>query len=71
MNETKKIRLLIPHWIEHNDEHAEEYLRWAEHAGEASPDLLAAVAAVAQVNRALTAALGKLGGPIEVEKHLD
>ena len=71
MNEMKKLRLLIPHWIEHNDEHAEEFLRWVEHAGEASPDMLAAVAAVAQVNRALTVALDKLGGPIALQEHLE
>ena len=25
MNETDKLRVLIPHWIEHNEEHAREF----------------------------------------------
>jgi hypothetical protein len=54
--------MLIPHWIEHNNEHAEEYQRWAEKAAEASIDILAAVDALKKVNWALGIALEKLGG---------
>ena len=60
MNEVEKLRVLIPHWIEHNDEHAEEYRRWAEEATEASADLLAAVEALKSVNQSLSLALKKL-----------
>jgi hypothetical protein len=56
--------MLIPHWIEHNDEHAEEYRRWAESAAEASVDLLAAVEAMKRVNQTLAVALEKLGGAL-------
>jgi hypothetical protein len=62
MNEVEKLRVLIPHWMEHNDEHAEEYRRWAEEATEASADLLAAVEALKKVNQTLGVALEKLGG---------
>jgi hypothetical protein len=62
MNEVEKLRVLIPHWMEHNDEHAEEYRRWAEEATEVSVDLLAAVEALKNVNQSLAAALEKLGG---------
>ena len=62
MNEAEKLRLLIPHWIEHNDEHAEEYRRWAEEAPEASEDLLAAVEVMSEINQRLSIALEKLGG---------
>lgn len=62
MNEREKLRVLIPHWIEHNEEHAEEYQRWAEKVAEASADLLAAVEALKKVNQTLGAALEKLGG---------
>ncbi len=24
-----KLRILLPHWIEHNDEHAESFRKWA------------------------------------------
>ncbi len=32
MNEFKKLKILLRHWIEHNDEHAEEYKNWAKKA---------------------------------------
>jgi uncharacterized tellurite resistance protein B-like protein len=67
MNEIEKLRALIPHWIEHNEEHADEFIRWAEQAGEAAVDLRTAVAAMAKVNDALSAAVEKLGGPIHVD----
>ena len=64
MNELEKLRVLIPHWIEHNDEHAGEFRHWAASAGAAAPDLLDAVEALQQVNRTLTLALEKLGGAL-------
>jgi hypothetical protein len=64
MNETEKLRMLIPHWVEHNDEHAEEYYRWAGKTAEAGADLLAAVEMLKRVNQALSIALEKLGGAI-------
>lgn len=64
MNEVEKLRVLIPHWIEHNTEHADEFRRWAEFAGEASPDLIAAADAMQPVNQILAAALEKLGGAL-------
>ncbi|MFL7869687.1 MAG: hypothetical protein AB8I58_12720 [Anaerolineales bacterium] len=48
--------------MQHNDEHADEYQRWAEKAAEASADILAAVDALKKVNQALGSALEKLGG---------
>lgn len=30
MNDLEKLRILIPHWIEHNAEHAAELHTWAE-----------------------------------------
>lgn len=32
MEDLEKLRKLIPHWMEHNDEHAETYRNWAEKA---------------------------------------
>lgn len=32
MDEIEKLKKLIPHWMEHNDEHAESYKGWAEKA---------------------------------------
>jgi hypothetical protein len=64
MNELQKLRVLIPHWIEHNEEHANEFLRWSESVKDASTDLLAAVQAMQQVNQTLRIALEKLGGAL-------
>ncbi len=30
MEELKKLETLLKHWLEHNNEHAETYLKWAE-----------------------------------------
>lgn len=62
--EVEKLRVLIPHWIEHNNEHADEFRRRAKQAGDAAVDILAAAAAIAQANEALAAALEKLGGAL-------
>ena len=60
MNEIGKLLILIPHWIEHNQEHAEEYRQWATYAGQASEDILKASDALELVNSALNSALQKL-----------
>jgi len=30
VEELKKLEILLKHWLEHNNEHAETYLKWAE-----------------------------------------
>ena len=59
--EQAKLRILLPHWIEHNAEHASEFRDWAVAAGEAQDDIEAAAAQMDAANQALTAALRKLG----------
>ncbi len=72
MDDIEKLRLLIPHWIEHNLEHAEEFRRWADQAGSAAADIKAAAEALLQANRSLEAALKKLvGGIPQGEHHAD
>ncbi len=61
MDEMEKLRLLIPHWIEHNIEHADEFRRWAGQAAGAAADIEAAAEALLLANRSLEAALEKLG----------
>lgn len=34
MDQRKKLLVIIEHWIEHNESHAEEYKRWAQTAQE-------------------------------------
>jgi len=57
-----RLRVLLPHWIEHNAEHAAEFRQWAERAREAGLDEVGDEIALAAkqldwVNEALTAAL--------------
>ena len=42
MNDLEKLRVLLPHWLEHNAEHAGEFRAWAERAKAAGEDKLAA-----------------------------
>ncbi len=60
-----KLRVLLPHWIEHNAEHAEEFRAWADRAREAgqlevADDIALAAKQLGWVNEALNAALNKL-----------
>ena len=65
MDQADKLRVLIPHWIEHNEEHAGEFRSWADQAGEASADILQAAEYMSRLNKSLETALKKLGGPLE------
>ena len=65
MKETDKLRVLLPHWIEHNGEHAGEFRAWAERAGPAGDALLDAARLLVEANVRLEEALRQLGGPLE------
>ena len=65
MNETEKLRVLLPHWIEHNGEHASEFRDWADRAGPARDALLQAARLMEEANAQLHEALGQLGQPHE------
>ena len=65
MNDVEKLRVLIPHWIEHNVEHAQEFRRWADQVGETAHEVVTAADLMMQVNAALESALQKLGGALE------
>lgn len=74
MNEVDKLRALLPHWLEHNEEHAADFARWAatvEEAGqgEAAAQIRSAIERMEQANEALRAALRALGGAISLEGH--
>jgi hypothetical protein len=65
MTDQSKLRALLPHWIEHNAEHAAEFRLWAEKARAAGQEEVAeeidtAAKELGWVNEALTAALQKL-----------
>ena len=69
MKEIEKLRVLLPHWVEHNGEHAGEFRKWAERAGTARDALLAASDLVEEANARLEEALEQLGGPLEHHHH--
>jgi len=69
-----RLQRLLPHWIEHNEEHAEEFRKWAERAREAgevhvADHLLTAARMLAQANEALQGALDHLGGAPASPEH--
>ena len=65
MKDLEKLRVLLPHWIEHNDEHAAEFQEWATRAGEAEEDIREAARLLEQATGLLHSAMEKLGGPLE------
>ncbi len=43
MDDLEKLKHLIEHWAEHNDEHAKTYLEWSERIGETGKKELSGV----------------------------
>ena len=64
MTDQDKLRIMLGHWIEHNREHAAEFLRWVDRAGVAAADLQAAAEGMEESSRRLAQALERLGGPL-------
>ncbi|MGA9347604.1 MAG: hypothetical protein WBW48_02205 [Anaerolineae bacterium] len=61
----EKLRVLLPHWIEHNAEHAAGFQEWAEKARavgqeEVAEEIALAAKELGWANEALSAALKKL-----------
>ena len=70
----EKLRILLPHWIEHNHSHEAEFKKWAalvrEEGDGAVSDLLAkAITSMEETDKILTEALSKVGGPAEGHHH--
>lgn len=74
MNETEKLRILLPHWLEHNEEHAAEFREWAEQLRQsghedAAQSIMIAADRLEGANISLSEALEKLDGPLERHHH--
>ncbi len=70
MTDLEKLRVLLPHWINHNKEHGSEFLRWAKLCedsdnAEVAEALRKAIGTTEQVSRELEHVLDLAGGPIE------
>ncbi len=68
MDDLDKLRVMLPHWIDHNRGHGREYAEWARHMGNCGQDEIAALLSRAetllqQADTALQEALRKAGGP--------
>ena len=67
LTDVEKLQRLIPHWIEHNQSHADEFLRWAALARASDEEQAAtlienAAALLKEADAKLSAALEKTGG---------
>ena len=71
MNQLEKLQVLLPHWVEHNQGHAEECKKWVDQLepGDVQKNLKAAVAAMELVTRHLESSLAAVGGPMEDSEH--
>jgi len=74
MNDIEKLRALLPHWLEHNQEHGAEFDTWADRAARAGQEVAAqqiraAAEAMQRANDALQSALAELGGAIHLDDH--
>lgn len=70
-----KLRVLLPHWIEHNAEHAESFCIWAERARAAGDGHLAAhieeaAAKIQAANRDLEGVVEHIGAVASDHVHL-
>ncbi len=65
MEERERLRVMIEHWIRHNESHFEEYRRWAEVAralglGDVESRILEAVDRIKEANGFFEEALKQL-----------
>ncbi len=73
MTDLEKLRVMLPHWIEHNRGHGEEFAQWAERLAPDDAEIAAllqnAVRSLQEAQTALEAALAKAGGPLPGPHH--
>jgi hypothetical protein len=70
MNQIEKLRILLPHWIEHNLGHGEECRKWSAIAHDEGQTKIAehidsAIKAMLRVNELLEMALHEAGGRVD------
>ncbi len=73
MNTLDKVRVLLPHWIEHNQGHGAEFSQWADKLAAESPEiakmLRAAAESLENAEHMLEHALKQAGGPLAAPGH--
>ena len=73
-SEIDKLRILLPHWISHSDNHKSEFVKWAATArNEGLEDVAVlieqAIDKINETETTLTHALEKIGGPLADQGH--
>ncbi len=66
----ERLRVLLPHWIDHNNNHIAEFRKWEgearkESGKEVSLLLDKAISDMEKAGKSLSEALEKVGGPLE------
>ena len=74
LSDIEKLRVLLPHWLEHNKSHGAEFCQWAEMISAAGDTETAALIRQAaeyleKADAALSQALESLGGPLHGHAH--
>ncbi len=69
-NTIKKLRVLLPHWIEHNISHMAEFRKWEGESRKESEKEVAqlldkAIHNMEETGKSLSEALEKIGGPLD------
>ncbi len=71
----EKLRILLPHWIEHNNNHIAEFIKWRQVVADEEADrevvelLGKAVTAMEKSGKVLAEVLEKLGGSSQEGHH--
>ncbi|MFC1837908.1 hypothetical protein ACFLYW_04435 [Thermodesulfobacteriota bacterium] len=73
-SDTEKLQMLLSHWLQHNESHGSEYLKWAEVARKGGNSTTAelieqAVELLKQADSSLKKALESVGGPDPKHHH--
>jgi hypothetical protein len=74
MTEIEKVRVLLPHLIEHSHSHEKEFAKWKAVLGsngqhEAAALMGEAIGHLRQAAQGLEDALAKIGGPLKKKDH--
>jgi hypothetical protein len=65
MTDPEKLRIVLPHWMEHTGEHAGEFRSWARKVQPVQEQLTAAAELLERANERLQEALQRLGGALD------
>ena len=74
MNEIEKLRVVLPHWIEHNTGHGKEFANWADSLSDSGEAEIAALLRKAETflqdaDATLKEALAKAGGAMDGDSN--